>query len=129
MLRRVVPRRLVADVACQITRRVDGRVEQHRRAARHGRDIRCIEAAQRRADDSHRLARPCVDAVHDHVHRFARRGRQLRAPPLHAGVALRHPLGHQACLHRLGRRAETVQVEEVGGGHRTGAVIASGFWQ
>jgi hypothetical protein len=115
MLGRVVPDGLVADVAREVARRVHGRVEQHRAAARHARDVGGIEAAQRRADHGHRLARPVRDALHHHVDGVVRRRRQLRAPPLQVRMRLRHALRHEPRLGRTGRGAEAVQVQQVGG--------------
>ena len=121
MLIRVLPAGLLADVVRQVARGINRRVQQHRLAAPSFGNSRRIKPAQRRADHSHalesRVLRPVGNAVQDQCHGFARRRRQLRAPPADIRVALLHNRSHLFGFCRQRRRAKAVQVQKVGGGH------------
>ena len=114
VLLRVLPAGLLADVVREIAGRIHGRIQQHgprTGALRHpGR----IEAAKRTAHDRHRVARPVADQRVDERHRLARRRRQLRADEHQVRTPFRRPARHPQGLGRTRRRAEAVQVEEVG---------------
>ncbi len=117
VLGRVVPGRLVADVACQVARRVHGGVQQHRAAAGLRGHLGGVEAAQRRADHGHAGARPAGDARASPCS-IASRGEGGSCGHHHCtpGWWRATKSRHQPRLGRLGRGAKTVEVEQVGGG-------------
>ena len=110
----VVEAGLLADVLRQVARRVHGGVEQHRRAADALGDPGRVVPAQRAAEHRHARRGPAGDAVADEGHRLARRRRQLRAPPDELRPVALQPGVQALRLERLRRRAEAVQVQQVG---------------
>ena len=114
---RVMPAGLLANVFFQISGRVDGGVDHHALAACELGHPTGVIAAQRRAHDGHVLAWPVGDALGDHGRRFARRGRQLRAPPAYLGMPGAHVVRHDACLVGLRGGAKAMQIQQVGGRH------------
>ena len=116
-------RRLLADVARQVARRVHGGVEHHRAAAGGLRHAGGVEAAERRADHA-----PCARAA-------SRRCLASPGPsrPCGDGGSCGHHQVTCGCsratraatwraLVECGRGTEAVQVQQVGGGH--GRIVA-----
>ena len=118
VLLRVVPGGLLADRLGQVACGMDSRIEQDGLAAGGPGHERRVEAAERRTDHGHVVARPGFHPFHQQRHRRTRGGRQLRTPPGDAGMTLRHPARKLARLGRLRRRTESVQVQQVRNGHR-----------
>ncbi|CFW38702.1 Uncharacterised protein [Bordetella pertussis] len=111
---------MFADLGGQIARRLHRRVQQHGLAAQPFGQPGGVIAAQRRADHCQPAGILLPGQLlpgqrQRQLGGLLRAGRQLRALPLAGQAALVHGLRQQARLERVGRRTETVQVQD---GHR-----------